>query len=385
MKTVGGAAFCDAELTEVTVCEGVQKIGSLAFGSTKLTRIRLPESLRTLDVRAFAGCKELKEINLPLGLKTLPHRVFQLTALEGLKQKDGWLLEAENTAHYTIPAGIRKVAEGAFETCESLRQLTVSGHEVDLDSVWLGFKSCLNRLQRLNRITAPEYTLEECPEQLLPYVLTGWMADHWNGTPLAQSPEAAYAAARASMEADTMGLWKRLFSCWREALYDAIKGGAIPVALADVLLEEKREDKELVLALLNYKNTAAAAEAVSEALELSEEPEESVGLCLTKKEASRLWTVKKLDDGTWRVSAYKGTDTVMVIPAYIDDEPVSEVGKSPKAGGKMELLTITGKNTAIEDDANFLRNNRKAVLRIHRGNTKVMEYLSDSKRKVEFL
>ena len=114
------------------------------------------------------------------------------------------------------------------------------------------------------------------------------------------------------------------------------------MAMTDVLLEENRKDKELALALLDYKNTAAAAEPAIEAFELTEEPEESVGLCLTKKEASKLWTVKLLDDGTWRVSAYKGADT-------------------------------------------FLRNNRKAVLRIHRGNTKVMEYLSDSKRKVEFL
>lgn len=454
VKSIGRSAFAGSGLTQVTFHEGLGKIGEKAFATTNLTEVRLPESLTELDGRAFEYCEKLQKLNLPAGLKTLSRTIFHATPLAKTQTQDGWLILADNKPVYTIPGSIRKVAEGAFANCVDLEELHIPGHQVDMESVWLGFKKWLLHLNRLSRIHAPEYTLEECPAQLAPYIQIGWLADHWNGKPLAADMTAVYSAVRASIKPETAGLWKWLLLSSRDALYDAIKGQALPLSLVDDLLEKNPEDKELIFALLDYKNSLRETEPAADALELMEEIPQPDFLSMTKKEAAKLWTVKLLDDGTWRVSAYKGTDPVMTIPAYIDDLPVTEVGKSPKASykvqevhipdtvttlaasafqdfaqlhtltigkgvttigskafmgcsklthvelppklvciphwlfagcGKLEVLKITGAETMIEADANFLRSNRKAVLWIHRGNTRIMEYLSDSKRKVEFL
>lgn len=58
-------AFSGSEITEITIPEGVTKIGAYAFlGCAQLTSVTLPASLKEIDKSAFAGCVSLNSINL---------------------------------------------------------------------------------------------------------------------------------------------------------------------------------------------------------------------------------------------------------------------------------------------------------------------------------
>lgn len=65
VKVIRSSAFYECEsLEKVTLPEGLFYIGSGAFNYTALTSVTLPKSLEVLN-RAFHGCDNLAEINIP--------------------------------------------------------------------------------------------------------------------------------------------------------------------------------------------------------------------------------------------------------------------------------------------------------------------------------
>lgn len=72
LTSIGSLAFNGCTNLElICIPEGVTSIGQWAFNGTKITSIKLPESLRTLSVNAFQGCNELRSVILPEGFETL--------------------------------------------------------------------------------------------------------------------------------------------------------------------------------------------------------------------------------------------------------------------------------------------------------------------------
>ena len=63
IKEIGASAFqgCNT-LLSITLPEGLEKIGDLAFASTKITEIKLPSTLDSLGSSAFADCHELMTV-----------------------------------------------------------------------------------------------------------------------------------------------------------------------------------------------------------------------------------------------------------------------------------------------------------------------------------
>ncbi len=63
IKEIGASAFqgCNT-LLSITLPEGLEKIGDLAFASTKITEIKLPSTLDSLGSSAFADCHELRTV-----------------------------------------------------------------------------------------------------------------------------------------------------------------------------------------------------------------------------------------------------------------------------------------------------------------------------------
>lgn len=91
-----------------------------------LTRIALPDSIRTIGDRAFARCRGLKRLTLPNGLITLGVRAFdQCGGLE----------------HAEIPVGVTKLPDYLFAQCRKLTRVTLPEH-----LIWVGnhaFYNCM--------------------------------------------------------------------------------------------------------------------------------------------------------------------------------------------------------------------------------------------------
>lgn len=114
----------------------VTEIGEKAFfNCEKLTSIRLPASVKTIEIGAFMGCVNLTEVILPQEMDVLKENLFSgCTALSQISLSDS----------------ITAIEDGVFENCESLSSLNLP-HELKS----LGprvFSGCT----QLNDVTLPD-------------------------------------------------------------------------------------------------------------------------------------------------------------------------------------------------------------------------------------
>lgn len=133
-------------LRSVRLPAGVTNIGARAFaGCVSLTKIELPAGLRSIGEEAFAGCEGLLGLELPAGLEALGAGAFSecrqlrnLSVREGnphYRLEDGALLTMDGRVllacsvgtggTYSIPDGVREIADGAFAACEWLESVSI--------------------------------------------------------------------------------------------------------------------------------------------------------------------------------------------------------------------------------------------------------------------
>lgn len=75
---IGKRAFANSKVTSLKIPEGIKEIGEYAFEeANKLTKLApLPQSLSSIEDRAFYGYRELKEVMLPKSLKHIGKEIF---------------------------------------------------------------------------------------------------------------------------------------------------------------------------------------------------------------------------------------------------------------------------------------------------------------------
>ena len=101
-----------SSLLEVTIPEGVTRIGGYAFENCyKLYSVQLPSTLETIGRYAFEECDDLQEINLDTGsLKTIEEWAFNWSGLTSV----------------FVPATVTRIGEGAFANCYDLERVTLN-------------------------------------------------------------------------------------------------------------------------------------------------------------------------------------------------------------------------------------------------------------------
>ena len=124
---------------EVTVPDGIEVLGESAFDSANVTKVNLPETLKTIDSYCFFDCRALKEITLPASLETISEaQAFAYnTSLQAINvaegnryftSVDGVLFNTAQTdllfypagknwgGEYAIPEGTRRLGSSAFSS-----------------------------------------------------------------------------------------------------------------------------------------------------------------------------------------------------------------------------------------------------------------------------
>jgi len=76
ITAIGYEAFRKADLTSVTIPEGVTEIGDYAFRDNKLTRIAIPNSVTSIGVEAFAN-NRLTNVTIPGSVKVIQNNAFR--------------------------------------------------------------------------------------------------------------------------------------------------------------------------------------------------------------------------------------------------------------------------------------------------------------------
>lgn len=99
--------------SDVVVPEGIREIGEQAFaftGRLVLTSILLPAGVRRIGDGAFSGCSALTELTLPKGLQSIgAHAFYGCTRLTAVE----------------IPAGVQSIGPWAFCSCGRLEAIAV--------------------------------------------------------------------------------------------------------------------------------------------------------------------------------------------------------------------------------------------------------------------
>ena len=153
---IGAEAFYGCKvLSEVVIPDGVTELGYQAFyGCGNLTAITLPDNISKFGYQAFDGCN-IKEITVSAitGDIALLNKRFGANAITAFKGKyaspDGHALINEGVLchvvpididSYSIPWGITKIGDRAFEGCNKLTKVVLPNSliEIGLDA----FREC---------------------------------------------------------------------------------------------------------------------------------------------------------------------------------------------------------------------------------------------------
>ena len=111
---------------EYVIPGSVNKIGENAFGNTCLTKIVIPDSVKTVEDEAFSYSEELKSITFGKGITKIPDMCcYYDTAL----------------TEVIIPEGVTSIGRWAFDACTALKTLTIPSTVTEVkDSFYEGTK-----------------------------------------------------------------------------------------------------------------------------------------------------------------------------------------------------------------------------------------------------
>lgn len=175
-------------LEEITLPESLKVVPANAFDSCyALQTVKLPDNLRTLEKYAFWDCYALKEITIPAGIISIEKGTFmackgleQVTFLgpvtsigesafygttslkhidlpEGLTYLGESAFKTGGLEQIVLPVGITEIANGTFQSCGALYNVTFLGDVTVIE------KSAFEATSALQEIDLPE-TLSEIGE-----------------------------------------------------------------------------------------------------------------------------------------------------------------------------------------------------------------------------
>ncbi len=158
------------KLNKVTLPTTLEVIGKYAFYMANITTISLPEGLETIDEGAFSGTSLSGNLILPRTLNTIGQSAFSNTNITLVNLNEGMTLggkafsNCNNLKEVIIPKGIFYLMTGtsnagrsnaAFSGCEGLKKVTIYGGGI----VAIAFSSIENGLSRELFLNCP--SLEE--------------------------------------------------------------------------------------------------------------------------------------------------------------------------------------------------------------------------------
>lgn len=137
------ACYMCANLTSVTLPEGVVVIDQLAFGSCpKLVKVNLPNSVREIGVCAFYHSALTGTVTIPEGVTKLPNGAFEgcgkITSVElpnTLKVIGETVFKGcTSLQSVQIPASVQEIMYEAFRGCTSLTSVSIPKSVAHVDS-----------------------------------------------------------------------------------------------------------------------------------------------------------------------------------------------------------------------------------------------------------
>ena len=136
-------------LKNVTIGEGITAVGGAAFFKTAVEKIILPSTVIVVRIDAFRECKQLREVVLNDGLKTIAESAFKRT---------------ESLSEISIPNSVKHIGSGCF-ACSGIKSVKFPENNAFTAILWETFFGC----QNLETVKLPDsvnviddYAFNEC-------------------------------------------------------------------------------------------------------------------------------------------------------------------------------------------------------------------------------
>lgn len=142
IKTIGACAMEGVGSSVVTI-KSAKEIGRAAMANAKnIKNVSLPQGLKTVEPYLFSGCTELDNVELPEGVTRIEEYAFGTSGNEAGLQLHA--IRLPNTLEYigenafrlnmhlktlTIPAGVKKIESNAFSLCTAITDVYFLGKE----------------------------------------------------------------------------------------------------------------------------------------------------------------------------------------------------------------------------------------------------------------
>lgn len=149
---IGDYAFSRTDVEQVTLPDGIRKIGANAFERcARLSALELPEGTQEIGEFAFLKCRELKQVNLPDSVASIGRGLFAGSPVEVSVSPSHAYLEVEDNVIferktrtllsfpylssdiYTIPADVREIGEYAFAYCRNLTEIEIPNTVLEIN------------------------------------------------------------------------------------------------------------------------------------------------------------------------------------------------------------------------------------------------------------
>ena len=159
----------DSTIKQVTIPEGVTRIGPYAFANmTALEKVNLPSTLETIDYGAFYGCNKLTTVNGIENVKFINRSAFQGCAITGTLNLANAVAIAdlafsENAAirNVKLPTTLQSLGSYAFGANSALQNVEIAAEKIKLGSY--AFTNCTSlKSISINAAVIPTGAFNEC-------------------------------------------------------------------------------------------------------------------------------------------------------------------------------------------------------------------------------
>lgn len=300
VTAIGKEAFRGCcSLEQVILCEGIESIGIGAFGSCiALKTIAVPSSVGCIGKYAFQECRTLEQIALPNRLEQIENYIFE---------------NCTSLCSIMIPSAVKEIEIASFKGCTALTTLTFDG---EVPKSMKPFVACPIRVIYAQKTYVAAFSFHKQA------YLAGFAQLIDRGVAIRQifiEKNNQYIKENIQKVCDTNS---------EELFVYILKNKLIPLKDVDALIKIFGQEKNVarVAALIDYKEKNFTEKQKERQFNRQFEIKEPTEYSMLRK----VWSFSKKEDGTYRISAYKGDEIDIVIPSMINGVKVTEVGSGKK-------------------------------------------------------
>ena len=376
---------------DVVIPEGVTEIDAYVFYENRTAvSITLPEGVKTIGNNAFEKCKKLEKINLPQSLTEIGQYAFRLckklkiVEIPGLCQSTGPLafLGCSGVEKVVLNEGVREIGYCSFADCINLKQIN---WPQSLEAI---LSEAFNKCQSLPEVILHEgiHTIQpsafgdcvavskvELSKAVMDTIDAKWFRSRFNNVDL----NFLWLSGKTNFDERVGELCTKSIlrkkdeyaaKIIRENGAQAMESylpllGKVSVEALDRLITDSSTEgaAEVTAVLLDWKTRSFAPVEIELAAE--DKIEKELGIKANTVADWRNVFRFSMVDGKVVISAYKGNDTEVTIPAKIGKNDVSGFCLCHYQGRKMTNEDLCGKITRVTIEQGVMRIDDRAFMK----------------------